>query len=404
MTNMSELIRKYEPVLRFGTDKNGSPELFFPMAARDFVHTCGLRRRKVGWDRNPGQTSLTRLSTIPKPENCYLVFAAGDVPDFSADMLMELADNGLLLGQSPAGSDFALESLDAGSQVKPRILLGAQQAEALEAEISSRIPVERHPVSHEEFSGWFGDREGNGAHESLDTLPSAAAFDTAAATLEWLEFPALNPLPEAIREWAVQKYAPFREWNKFPPVYHYHACHDRGYLVLQYWFLYPYNDWASHGGNNDHEGDWEVIYVFLDEREEARHVAYSKHVTIPFLYAPETAVWQDVEKIGSTHPVVYVGCGSHASYLRRGEHRYFVYIDRAKGDHLAIGPGAEQAWGEPVLLTGKKWNSSFSGAWGALLKTWLGRVLPDTEGPSSPAQKGDKWLHPAKWAGLPFLR
>jgi hypothetical protein len=189
----------------------------------------------------------------------------------------------------------------------------------------------------------------------------------------------------------------------FPPVYHYHTCKDRGYLVLQYWFLYPYNDWASHGGNNDHEGDWEVVYVFLDEREEARHVAYSKHVTIPFLYAPETAVWQDVEKIAGTHPVVYVGCGSHASYLRRGEHRYFVYIDRAKGDHLAIGPGAEQAWGEPVLLTGKKWNSKFPGPWGALLKTWLGRVLPDTEGPSSPAQKGDKWSRPATWAAIPPL-
>jgi hypothetical protein len=107
--------------------------------------------------------------------------------------------------------------------------------------------------------------------------------------------------------------------------------------------------------------------------------------------------------VNGTHPVVYVGCGSHASYLEQGKHRFFMYIDRAKGDHLAIGPGADQPWGEPVQLSGKKWNSHFSGPWGALVKTWFGKVLPDTEGPSSPAQKKDKWARPAKWADIPPL-
>ena len=399
-----ELIRKYEPVLRFGTDKMGKPELFFPMAARDFVHTCGLRRRKIGWDRNPGQTLLTRLSSVPKPQNCYLVFAAGDVPDFPADLLMELADNGLEIGPSPSGTDFTLEALDAGSSVTPRILLDAQQAELLEAAVSSQTAVNRRPINSDELSSLINNWAGGEVNHSTAVVSSPLGFETVMGNWEWMEFPALNPLPGAIRDWAVQKYAPFRDWNLCPPVYHYHVCRDRGYQILQYWFLYPYNDWASHGGNNDHEGDWEVVYVFLDEQEQARHVAYSKHVTIPFLYGPETAVWQDVEKVDGTHPVVYVGCGSHAGYLKRGEHRYFMYIDRAKGDHLTIGPGADQSWGEPVQLSGKKWNSSFSGPWGALVKTWFGKVLPDTEGPSSPAQKGDKWSNPAKWAAIPPLR
>ena len=404
MTSLRELIRKFEPVLRFGTDKQGRPELFFPMAARDYVHTCGLRRRKVGWVQEPGRTLLTHLSTVAKPKNCYLVFAAGDVPDFPEDILLEMMDSGLELGRAPAGHDFTLEGLDAGDHVTPRLLLDTQQADALEAAFASQTPVERRPVAGDEFSNWLVKQGEDAANESLAAEPSAIALETVAANLEWVEFPALNPLPGAIRDWAVQKYAPFRDWNNFPPVYHYHVCHDRGYQVLQYWFLYPYNDWASHGGNNDHEGDWEVIYVFLDEQERARHVAYSKHITIPLLYGPETAVWEEVEKVEGTHPVVYVGCGSHASYLKRGNHRFFMYIDRAKGDHLAIGPGADQSWGEPVLLSAKKWNTHFPGPWGALVKTWLGKVLPDTEGPSAPGQKGDKWSQPAKWADIPPLR
>jgi hypothetical protein len=403
MTSQRELIRKYEPLLRFGTDKKGQPERFFPMAAHDYVHTCGLRRRKAGWIQQPGDTLLTHLSSVTKPEECYLVFAAGDVPDFPPDILMALTDNGLELGQAPAGNNFEFESMAGESSVTPRILVDSQQAEALEAALAPQTPITRRPVAGDELLSWFEEPGGDGSLESLAAGHSVAALETAALNLEWVQFPALNPLPAAIRNWAVQKYAPFRDWNNFPPVYHYHICHDRGYQVLQYWFLYPYNDWASHGGNNDHEGDWEVIYVFLDEQENARHVAYSKHVTIPFLYGPDTAVWQDVEKVNGMHPVVYVGCGSHASYLRRGKHRFFMYIDRAKGDHLAVGPGGDQPWGEPVQISGKKWNSHFSGPWGALVKTWFGKVLPDTEGPSSPAQKKDKWARPAKWANIPQL-
>jgi hypothetical protein len=285
----------------------------------------------------------------------------------------------------------------------PRMLLDAGQAAQLEEALSGQTAVERSPVAVADLSNWFGAESAETAQGILQPEASEGALESAAVNLEWVQFPALAALPAAIRQRAVEKYQPFRDWSRFPPVYHFHVAHDRGYEVLQYWFLYPYNDWASHGGHNDHEGDWEVIYVFLDGEDQARHVAYSKHVTIPLLYGPSTAVWADVEKIEGTHPVVYVGCGSHASYPTRGNHRFFLYIDRASGDHIAIGPGAGQAWGEPLSLSYRPWNRRFSGPWGALVKSWLGKVLPHTEGPSSPGQKGDKWSHPAKWAGIPPL-
>jgi hypothetical protein len=164
--------------------------------------------------------------------------------------------------------------------------------------------------------------------------------------------------------------------------------------------LYAYNDWAAHGGFNDHEGDWEVVFVFLDQDNQPQHVAYSRHVKIPRLYEPAVAEWAKLRLVKDTHPVVYVGCGSHASYLEKGEDSIANLIDYHKGDHISIGPDTGQAWGRPIRLANKPWNTHFSGNWGALVKSWLHVVFPGTAGPTGPAQKDDKWRHPARWAGL----
>jgi hypothetical protein len=222
----------------------------------------------------------------------------------------------------------------------------------------------------------------------------------APGSLEWVIPRGFAALPGSIRQKAEDKYAPYRDWRVYPPVYHYRVSRDRGCRVLQYWFLYVYNDWAAHGGYNDHEGDWEVMYVFLDARDQPQHVAYSRHVRVPGLYEPLTAPWAEVEAVEATHPVVYVGCGSHASYLRPDQHRILWRLDYAVGDDVSIGPGTGQPWGPPVRLGDKRWNRHFSGNWGSLVKSWLGVVLPGTGGPTGPAHKGDKWDHPAKWAGL----
>jgi len=48
--------------------------------------------------------------------------------------------------------------------------------------------------------------------------------------------------------------------------YYGHVTRDRGFVALQYWFLYAMNDWRStFGGVNDHEADWEQVTVFLPE-------------------------------------------------------------------------------------------------------------------------------------------
>lgn len=92
-----------------------------------------------------------------------------------------------------------------------------------------------------------------------------------------------------------------------------HAVRDReGALWLQYWFFYYYNDKAMLG-NGRHEGDWEMIQLRIGAGDEPDVVTYAQHKR------GERCAWADVEKEDSA-PVVYSARGSHASYLRRGNH------------------------------------------------------------------------------------
>jgi hypothetical protein len=411
MSDELNLVQTYEPVLRYSKDGEGNSERFFPVAARYYVHACGLRRRREGWEHPPGKTLLMHLGELWKPDECYLVYAAGDVQD--SDIIPELLDQGLELSRIPEpmdgpGMDF--DAVPGDSPVVPRILASKEEADALEQYLEKWGGSDRQPPNAHEIAKLFNGDEPDVAYdivptpETLKTLPEPDAVplgaEMAVAGLEWVIPKGFAGLPDAILRQALKKYAPYRDWRIYPPTYHYRVCQDGPFRVLQYWFLYAYNDWAAHGGQNDHEGDWEVIYVFLDEQDRPQHVAYSRHVKIPWLYEPTTARWSEVERVEGTHPVVYVGCGSHASYLDKGTRRILWYLDHAQGDDVSIGPGTDQAWGEPVGLSDKPWNLRFSGRWGSLIKSWLGMVFPGTEGPTGPAQKGSKWRHPARWAGL----
>jgi hypothetical protein len=83
---------------------------------------------------------------------------------------------------------------------------------------------------------------------------------------------------------------------------------------LQYWFFYYYNDKAL-VGFGVHEGDWEGIQIRVGSDGEPDAVTYAQHD------GGEKAAWKDVELDPQADaPVVYVGLGSHASYLRKGSH------------------------------------------------------------------------------------
>jgi hypothetical protein len=233
--------------------------------------------------------------------------------------------------------------------------------------------------------------------------------------------------------------------------YHGRVLRQDGWLVLQYWLFYPFNDWRSgFFGANDHEADWEKVMVFLSESEggEVRPewTAYAAHE-----YTGDNLRrrWDDpeLEKVGE-HPVVHVGAGSHASFYSPGEYltelelnfpapiarttdrmrrfwrrtlrQYageaaapdrdgapgsFVipFVDYARGDGLSVGPGGDREWDPPRLIGDPvpDWVSGYRGLWGLYTRDpFKGEDAP--AGPMYDRGGGPDraWYDPVGWAGL----
>ena len=226
---------------------------------------------------------------------------------------------------------------------------------------------------------------------------------------------------------------------------------QNNWLVLQYWFFYPFNNWRSgFFGANDHEADWEMICLYLSEDTESSEVqpewvAYSSH---DYHGDDLRRRWDDpeVEKYGE-NPVIYVGAGSHASYYQQGEYltelelAFFAritrllervrlfgrkrlrqyegdpvpptteapsnifripFVDYARGDGLAIGPGQATEWTTPRLLAPTpSWVSFYRGLWGL----YTHDPFSGEDAPAGPMYDRDgsvrrAWYDPVGWAGL----
>ena len=230
--------------------------------------------------------------------------------------------------------------------------------------------------------------------------------------------------------------------------YHGRVVRQDGWVVLQYWMFYPFNDWRSgFFGANDHEADWETVFVYLSESEvgemNPEWVAYAAHD-----YSGDNLRrrWDDpeVEKVGE-HPVVYVGAGSHASYYAPGEYLtelalplptrvartagtmrdfwrkrlgqyagdaeadgassylYIPFVDYARGDGLTIGPGEDREWSPPRVMQdpAPSWVAEYRGLWGLYARD----PFEGENAPAGPMYNRDKsirraWYDPVGWAGL----
>jgi hypothetical protein len=232
--------------------------------------------------------------------------------------------------------------------------------------------------------------------------------------------------------------------------YYGRVVRQNGWTALQYWFFYPFNNWRSgFFGANDHEADWEMIYLYLSEAERGElrpeWVAYASH---DYFGDDLRRHWDDpeVEKVGE-HPVIYTGAGSHASYYAPGEYlaelelpfltpvhnfldrlhifwrnalRYtqngveneehktgvnifrVPFVDYARGDGIVIGPGGDTEWGEPQLLSPPPdWAIKYRGLWGLFARD----PIAGENAPAGPVYNRDgmvrrSWFDPLGWAGL----
>jgi len=230
-------------------------------------------------------------------------------------------------------------------------------------------------------------------------------------------------LPGYVRGQALANYG---DLAQNPPAYYYHvvpkSVSGEPYDVIQYWYFYAYNDWATtYGGTNDHEADWECIQLFFDSFEDdtPRYVGFSAH---EHFYV---RMWDEVDKgAAGKRPIAYIGAGSHASYPEHDGWRWYRFVLNWVADplnffkHLKNFLSAEywragdvtiDTWDAAINLDGLDWVSDYKGQWGAryYIRPRITRSLRRKSGdaPAGPMYEigGDvreKWSHPAHWHKL----
>src|SRR4051812_14625055 len=129
-----------------------------------------------------------------------------------------------------------------------------------------------------------------------------------------------------------------------------------------YWFFYPYNNFSFHSFPEKHEGDWEHIAVRLDGGNRPLQVAFFRHGCDPTVVDwPDLADGSQGSVVEDTHPVVYSGLGSHASYPTPGENGGFDTCQPFP-DHSDAGT-PWSTWQNVQDVHAQPWYG-FGGAWG----------------------------------------
>jgi len=211
-----------------------------------------------------------------------------------------------------------------------------------------------------------------------------------------------------------------------------------GYIALQYWFFYAFNDWRSRVyGVNDHEADWEQVVVYLAEQADGTTrpawVVFSAHDEVGDDLRRR---WDDPDlTLVGDHPVVFAGLGSHSGAYLAGEyltsfeppafHRLLAllrtvtrtllpwtrdsshagigipYVDYARGDGVSVGPGQKREWTPVIIDDTTPWVFQYQGLWGNDTADPLG----GERGPAGPRYERSgsvrqSWGDVVGWSGL----
>ena len=370
-----ELLRRYEPVLRFTLG-----EVFLPMPVEDYLEKCSL------WRAGPA-----RRAGRPAPGE--RVCAPGEL---TAARLAQV---------SRLGGELSLRFVN-------------------------------RPLDRSELRSWRRDMArprlaaGGSRFAAVGLL---SRFIDAVMRLSLLR---RGRVPGGTAAAAGRTYRALADPDSCP--YYGRVTRDQGYLAVQYWFFYAMNDWRStFGGVNDHEADWEQVTVFLpdppDLSSRPSWVAFSSHDESGGDLRRRSDD-PDLEWRG-THPVVFVGAGSHSGAYLPGDYLVTVeppalartlaalrqlsrlllpwtrmhggtafglpFIDYHRGDGPGVGPGEARYW-RPVLVGGHTpWLRDYRGLWGLDTRDPFG----GERAPAGPRYERDGsvrlcWSDPVGWAFL----
>jgi len=221
--------------------------------------------------------------------------------------------------------------------------------------------------------------------------------------------------------------------------YYGRVTHQNGWTILQYWFFFCFNSWRSgFHGVNDHESDWEMVSIYLYEAGGELIPEWAAYASHDFKGDDLRRRWDDTQELKIaelSHPVIFAGAGSHASYFRRGEYQaevnlplpgwfsglihtwnkmwtetlgqpainsfHIPFVDFARGDGLTIGPGQLQTWSPVLMDESTPWASQYRGLWGLFARD----PISGENAPAGPMYNRDgssrsSWYDPLGFAGL----
>lgn len=327
-----ELLKKYEPVLRFAKS-----ERFFPMAVEPYLEKCALfPSGPLGAAELFGHFNEPLIGKVGalKSHEYFLRFVNKPLYDFDAWVWWGAGSAlGLLAGWFTLGM--------AGIE----IVLAASLAAALTLfMLASPIRLRIIPaiLAITLFLGlgiapvWFFFRPMPGisiAVEYLILLPIYLLF-LFYLLMRVLKYMIEHILPEGpglvmdmfsqaterIAREAAEMYAAIIRKHR-QPVYYGRVLRETdaegsAWTILQYHYFYAFNDWRlAANGFNHHEGDWEMVAVYL--RNDAPHVVLlSQHGAGDLEKWGNMIMAKDKDGNETTHPVIYAALGSHANYSK----------------------------------------------------------------------------------------
>jgi hypothetical protein len=328
----SELLKKYEPVLRFAKS-----ERFFPMAVEPYLEKCTIfpsgPQGVLGLLSHPHEPLVTRIGKLESGEyylrfvNDPLIdsdvwvwwgissvlisvvgwFATGwkgigiaSILSLVAALIIYFRASPIRLRFFPAALAalffFALEAAPIWFFLKPHSFISVQ------LEYLVLLPIYLFVLfylSIRTMKFIFDHIIPQGPGVLMDMLSRATETVARKSFFQYAEILEKEPNPVY--------YGRVTRWQDVEGN-HWHS--------LQYHFFYAFNDWRlAANGINHHEGDWEMVAVYL-KNDQPYSLLLSQHGT------GAMELWQDVrcvkDKDGkeTTHPLIYVALGSHANYSK----------------------------------------------------------------------------------------
>jgi hypothetical protein len=328
----SELLKKYEPVLRFARS-----ERFFPMAVEPYLERCTIHpsgpQGVVGLLSHPNEPLATRIGKLESGEyylrfvneplidsDVWIWWGAGSALTLAAGWFMSgwwgvevaallalvaafiifIAASPIRLRFFPAALAalffFALEAAPIFFFLRPHSFISTQ------VEYLVLLPIYLFTLFY------------------LSVRAMKFIFDHIIPQAPGVIMDMFSRATETVARKAFFQYAEILEKEPDPVYYgrvtRWQDVEGNHWKSLQYHYFYAFNDWRlAANGINHHEGDWEMVAVYL-KNEEPYSLLLSQHGT------GAMELWQDVrcvkDKDGreTTHPLVYVALGSHANYSR----------------------------------------------------------------------------------------